>query len=143
MPLGCIHSRFVLPTAYGDFLRSAPWWYMVFWMVAMATSLATSVLLIVAGALLRYMHPDAERLYRAYAYMLLSEVVCILVHTAVGHWVAGTPPDDAAFSMVATVVVLLATAAFPIYVLVFFGRPEIREQVKGWREATAEPSGTE
>ncbi|HUU10858.1 MAG TPA: hypothetical protein VM431_10010 [Phycisphaerae bacterium] len=143
MPIGCIYNRVVLPPAYLDFLRSARWWYMTFWMVAMTTSLTTSVLLIVAGALLRRRRPGVERLYRAYAYMVLGEVVCIPVHTAVCHWHAGTPLDDAVLSMIATLVGLLATAAFPAYVLVFFRRPGIREQVESWREPTADASGTE
>jgi hypothetical protein len=141
--MGCIHSRFVLPPAYQDWLRSAPWWYMAFWVVAMATSMTTSVLLIVAGALLRCVQPGVQRLYRAYAYMLLSEVVCIFIHTAVGHWLAGTSLQNAVPSMTATLVGLLATAAFPAYVLVFFRRPEIREQMESWREPTADASGTE
>ena len=144
MPLGCTHSRAVLPPAYREFFwSSAPWWYMAFWMVAMATSQMTSVLLIVAGALLRCVQPGVERLYRAYAYMLLSEVVCIPVHTAVGHWLAGTPPGYAVLSMMATLVGLLTTAAFPAYVLVFFRRPEIRKEVERWREPTADAPGTE
>ncbi|KPK45675.1 MAG: hypothetical protein AMK72_10685 [Planctomycetes bacterium SM23_25] len=111
-----------------------PPWYLVYAGVSLQISLWASLLLMVAGALLISRHPVTRRLHLLYAWLMLglsvlnTFVVRIVLQDAI-------PPDVRASMSIGAFVGLGWGTVYPIFLLLWFARASVRDEVMSWAEA--------
>lgn len=128
-PILCIHNRLTNPSL--DF-HCLPSWYLVCVVVSEGLSFAAAVLLIVAGAFLRRARLSARRLHVAYAYLVLALTLCNSLLVWLGLGFAPIPPDIRAGLNVGAGLAILWATPYPIFLLIWFSRATIRQQVRTW-----------
>ncbi|MGB2822372.1 MAG: hypothetical protein WBF17_15410 [Phycisphaerae bacterium] len=122
--LDLLHSVFQYLIIWHDSSTSPPVWFLVLWLLQEATVVGA----LVGGRLIQRRKRSARRVICVYAAAALLLSLALAIGAAFALGSATNPYGIAAGSLG-----LASSMALPAFVLIWFARPAVRQEVAGWR----------
>jgi hypothetical protein len=142
-PIG-LATREAAGPAGAEAMEGAPPWYATYQTASALAGIVVAAILLVAGILLCKRRPAGRTMHITYAILNIVVAVgnVIAAASAVGQMDSG-PAGAAPFKGVfigGIVIGLVIGLAYPIFILVWFTRPKVRDEVAAWAAAQAAPA---
>jgi hypothetical protein len=116
-----------------EVFKKLPSWYSTFAVVSMPVGAAVTALLLAGGVLLYKRRPASRTLLLTYSTLTIAQVlvglVCIFLLDT-----SGLPTAMQIPFWIGSVVSIPLGTAYPLFLIVWFFRPKIRDEVEGWGE---------
>jgi hypothetical protein len=141
-PIG-LATRQAAGPAGAEAMAGAPAWYATYQVVSALAGIVVAALLLVAGILLCKRRPAGRTMHIAYAILNIVVAVGNVIAAVTAASNIDTGPNEAALFVPVLiggmVVGLVIGLAYPVFLLVWFTRTKVRDEVAAWTAGRTTP----